>query len=158
VTFGDWIAFLRDLPPAERARHLPRAVEAVSSYAGAKVELVERRDGGFQLTLQPASHLYTVEIGEPIHYAHRKAAAQQDGVRMLVSGIAWNDALAYAAWLDRPGRLAGARPCDDHEWERAARGADGRLFPNGDRLAPDDADSAETYGRSTEAFGPDEVG
>jgi formylglycine-generating enzyme required for sulfatase activity len=77
---------------------------------------------------------------------------------MPVSGISWHDAVAYGRWLDRTGRLLGARPCDEHEWERAARGADGRLFPHGDRLAPDDADAAETYGRVTAAFGPDEVG
>ncbi|HEY6176963.1 MAG TPA: SUMF1/EgtB/PvdO family nonheme iron enzyme, partial [Kofleriaceae bacterium] len=96
--------------------------------------------------------------GEPIRYAGRATAAQQDWLRMPVSGISWPDALAYTAWLDRTGRLVGARPCDEHEWERAARGADGRLFPHGDRLAADDADFAETYGRIPEAFGPDEVG
>src|SRR6185295_11706985 len=67
-------------------------------------------------------------------------------------------ALAYAAWLDRTGKLPGARPCNEREWERAARGADDRRFPHGDLLAPNDADLAETYGRKPEAFGPDVVG
>jgi formylglycine-generating enzyme required for sulfatase activity len=122
------------------------------------VALAELRDGSFQLTLQPTSRAYTAVGGEPIRYAGRATAAQQDWLRMPVSGISWPDALAYTAWLDRTGRLVGARPCDEHEWERAARGADGRLFPHGDRLAADDADFAETYGRIPEAFGPDEVG
>jgi formylglycine-generating enzyme required for sulfatase activity len=44
------------------------------------------------------------------------------------------------------------------EWERAARGADGRSFPGGDSLSGDDADIDETYGRDPLGFGPDPVG
>src|SRR5439155_24149516 len=58
----------------------------------------------------------------------------------------------------RSARVPGAHLCDDYEWERAARGADGRHFPNGERLDPDDADVDETYGRLPLAYGPDEVG
>ena len=61
-----------------------------------------------------------------------------------------------AAWLDRSGRVPGARLCDEHEWEHAARGADGRRFPHGERIEPDDANFDETYARV--GFGPDEVG
>src|SRR5439155_14762439 len=68
------------------------------------------------------------------------------------------EARAYAAWLSRSGRLVGARLCSEHEWERAARGADDRIFPHGDRLLPDDANYDETYGRHPLGFGPDEVG
>jgi eukaryotic-like serine/threonine-protein kinase len=109
------------------------------------------------IALRPTSHTYTAAAGEPVRYLERKVAIEQDWLRMPVSGVSWEDVVAYAAWLDRTGRLPGARACDEREWERAARGADGRLFPHGDRLAPTDADFAETYGRVTEAFGPDEV-
>jgi formylglycine-generating enzyme required for sulfatase activity len=72
--------------------------------------------------------------------------------------VSFDDANAFAAWLDRTGRVPGARLCDEYEWERAARGADARMFPSGARLAPDDANIDVTYGREPLAFGPDEVG
>src|SRR5262249_28956533 len=55
-------------------------------------------------------------------------------------------------------RLPGARPCDEHEWERAARGADDRPYTAGDDLLPDDANVDVTYGMDPIARGPDEVG
>ena len=110
------------------------------------------------MLLQPTTKVYVARAGEPIHYAEREKRSVQDWMRMPVSGISWDDALAYTAWLSRTDRVPGARPCHDHEWERAARGADARAFPNGNRLDRDDANIDETYGRKPYAFGPDEVG
>ena len=75
-----------------------------------------------------------------------------------MSAISYDDAVAFAAWLDRTRRVPGARLCDEYEWERAARGADARTFPSGGALAADDANIDVTYGRDPLAFGPDEVG
>ncbi|MEO7734643.1 MAG: SUMF1/EgtB/PvdO family nonheme iron enzyme, partial [Kofleriaceae bacterium] len=158
VTFGDWIAFLGDLPAAERAQRLPHASESAATHAGAFLALTEDAPGRFHLILQPTSQRYTADGDEAIHYASRTTGVQQRWRRMPVAGITWDDARAYAAWLDQTHAVPGAHPCNDREWERAARGADARLFPSADRLAYSDADVAETYGRQPDAFGPDEVG
>lgn len=48
--------------------------------------------------------------------------------------------------------------CRDFEWEKAARGADGRIFATGRVLRSTDANYLATYGGSPLALGPDEVG
>src|SRR5262249_58164017 len=65
------------------------------------------------------------------------------------------DAEAFAAWLDRSGKLRGARLCTDREWERAARGADDRRFPHGnDYPTAEEACTQATYGRDAAHAGP----
>lgn len=49
--------------------------------------------------------------------------------------VSWNDASAYARWLSRlTGKLW--RLPSEQEWEKAARGIDGRRFPWGDLFDP----------------------
>ena len=159
VTFGDWIAYLDELPLEERRRRTPRSASVPSFVArGSLVELEEIAPRRWRLNLRPTTRTYTAETGELLRYERRAKRAEQDWTRFPVSGVSFDDATAYAAWLDRTGRIAGARLCDEYEWERAARGADARLFPSGTTLAPDDANIDVTYSREPLAFGPDEVG
>ncbi len=155
TTFGEWIAYLRTLPASERARRTPRA-----STAGlnGSLALREEKSGLFTLVMQPNAQAYEAHEGEPMRYAGRALRATQEWARFPVSGITWDDAVGYAAWLATSGRVPGARLCTEYEWERAARGADDRIWAHGDRLEPDDANYDETYGRKPMAFGPDEVG
>jgi eukaryotic-like serine/threonine-protein kinase len=156
VTMADWIAYLRALPPEERSK---RAIHIEN--LGHLIELVEMPDGVYRFNMRPTTQLYSAIEGEKIHYPGRKQRVDQDWRRFPVAGISSEDATAYAQWLDQTRRLRGARLCDEHEWERAARGADDRLFPHGDRLDPDDANHDVTYdvtqGRNPLGFGLDEV-
>lgn len=154
TTFAEWIGFLDALEPGERTRRTPTTGEG---FRGA-VRLDPLEPGVWQLTLQRAEHTYVARTGELLTYRGRDRRATQDWTRFPVAGITYADARAYAAWLDDTGRVAGARLCREDEWERAARGADDRVFPHGDALAPDDANFDETYQREMIAFGPDEVG
>jgi eukaryotic-like serine/threonine-protein kinase len=153
VTFGQWIEFLEDLPPDERRLRSPTSVSPVSSLT-----LTEIGPKRWRLSLTPTTRTYIAETGQRLHYDHRDRRADQDWTKFPVAAVSYDDAVAYAAWLDRTGRVPGARLCDEYEWERAARGADGRTYPSGSALAPDDANLDMTYGRDPLAYGPDEVG
>jgi formylglycine-generating enzyme required for sulfatase activity len=120
-----------------------------------------RLDGAaaaYVLVLQPTQVAYRAARGEPLVFPGRSHRRAVDWSRLPVAGVSFDDARAYAAWLAASGRVPGARLCDEREWERAARGADGRSYPQGERLEPDDADIDVTYGRAPLGYGPDEVG
>ncbi|WP_375745027.1 SUMF1/EgtB/PvdO family nonheme iron enzyme [Corallococcus interemptor] len=153
VTYADWLAWLRELPASERAARRPRG----TNYFGT-IELRPAADGTWTFHLEHEGVTYQAREGEPLRYQDRTVRAEQDWRRFPVSGISWEDARAYTAWLDVTGRLPRARLCTEREWERAARGADGRDYPHGPVLAPDDANFDATYGRKPRAFGPDAVG
>ncbi|MEJ7597237.1 MAG: bifunctional serine/threonine-protein kinase/formylglycine-generating enzyme family protein [Kofleriaceae bacterium] len=152
VTYQDWIEFLRALPTSERALHRPTFETTQNT-----VDLAEH-DGAYTLSLRPTTETFRAATDRPLVYPSRRVRAQVRWERLPVSGVSYQDGLAYAAWLDRTRRVPGARLCTVREWERAARGADGRTYPHGERLRPTDANFDETYGRTTLAFGPDEVG
>jgi formylglycine-generating enzyme required for sulfatase activity len=153
TTYGDWIAFLEDLPPDQRIRRGP----AITASLRGAVSL-RQTAAGWQLTLQPSARVYKATVHDRITYPSRNTRASQDWVRFPVGGISPDDVTPYLAWLRDTGRVPGARWCSELEWERAARGADDRLFPSGDELAAEDANFDLTYDRRDGAYGPDEVG
>ncbi|MGE0683978.1 MAG: SUMF1/EgtB/PvdO family nonheme iron enzyme, partial [Candidatus Binatia bacterium] len=96
----------------------------------------------------------------------------EDSLRGLdthpVVNVTWYDAMAYCQWLTRklqgwsdlPEPLAtifreGGRVTlpSEAEWEKAARGADGRLYPWGDEFDPNKTNTSETGINGTSAVG-----
>jgi len=128
VTFGDWLEYLNDLPAGAADRKL--------------LEQPRFGDGGaISLRQQPR--------------AERNRRNTADWKRFPLSGVSAQDLERYFSWLDKTQRLPGARLCNQHEWEYAARGADGRRYPHGYEVRPDDGNIDVTYDRK---FGPDMVG
>ena len=113
VTMRDWLIFVNDLhqrAPSEAKERLPR-FDSKSPY-------------------------WEIPEGED-RYVIPDFDRDGDAWDPLfpVFGISYKDAEAYAAWLSaRTGRSY--RLPSEFEWEKAARGADGRFFPWGNRFDP----------------------
>ena len=125
---------LEDTRPEGRFTITPRIDQSFVVVALAPVA-----EGGWKLSFPRAGGDVEARVGEPLVLRERDRRAAQDWSQLPVLGITLELASAHIEWLDRTGRVPGARSCSDREWERAGRGADSRLYPHGDHLELDDA-------------------
>jgi formylglycine-generating enzyme required for sulfatase activity len=152
-TFGDWLEYLDMLSPTERSLR----ASAVGSLV--KDSLLLKPVGqDWELTLQIASNRHVVRLGNAFRISERKVRQDQDWRLLPMVGVSPVEVQGYLSWLQISRNLFRPRLCTEVEWERAARGADGREFPHGDYLSPTDANFDETYEKNVTAMGPDEVG
>ena len=159
TTYAEWIEFLDACANRACFGSRPALPRTEPNNFGSSIAL-KQGDSGWELTVQATSeHHYTARIGERLVYTARAQMGQeQRWLELPVTGISARDAHEYLAWLDRSGRLPGARLCREDEWERAARGADTRQFPHGDVLLANQANIDLTYDRVPGSHGPDQVG
>lgn len=180
TTIGQWIAF-HDACTRTRCPGVPGdllAPQAGDRYRDFRIELIPPGDdrpgspgtpappagtpgpdASWRFSLQfDAEHRHQVTSGQPLIYTERDRWRSFEWRDLPVTGVSPAEVGGYLAWLDTARGITGARLCREDEWERAARGADSRMFAHGDRLRPDDANFDLTHGKRDRRFGPDAVG
>jgi serine/threonine-protein kinase len=117
VTFREYCTYLDNLDDEHAARRVPRDLR------GSEGMVVSRTPSGwepYELLIEgPARELFPREDG---HFW-----------RVAVHFIGWFDARAYCRWLASQTSTSIRLPTEA-EWEKAARGVDGRAYPWGDRF------------------------
>jgi serine/threonine-protein kinase len=135
VTLGEYLAFLDDLSEEEREQRIPREKKATQAD-------VVRVDGEWALSD------YAVE-GQQAR--QRVADRWRD---LPVNAISYLDAVAYCAWLSEKTGQTYRLPTSI-EWDKAARGVDGRAFPMATRIEPSFAKLRESRPETSQ---PEPVG
>jgi eukaryotic-like serine/threonine-protein kinase len=121
VTLGEYLQFINDIKrfdPIQAERRLPR---------------VEGMDGVY--AEQDRRKLWVPRYEVLINREGQSFCPEEQIHSIPASALSWFDAMAYCRWKsEREG--IGYRLPREVEWEKAARGTDGRFFPWGDGFDP----------------------
>jgi formylglycine-generating enzyme required for sulfatase activity len=129
---AEYARFLDPLDEVERLRRLPR------ERIGVETQFLEKKDGNWRIT-------------ENLVEGDARSRTSPDRLLEIPAlCINWFDATAFVSRLKAPYRLPTAL-----EWDKAARGVDGRAFPMGNRIDPAFAKLRESR---PEASQPESVG
>ncbi len=152
-TFGDWLEYLDALTPTERSQR-------ASAVGGLVKDSLLLRPVGrdWELTLQLASNRHVMRTGDAFQIPQRTVRRNQNWSLLPMVGVSPVEIHRYLSWLQNSRNRIRPRLCTEMEWERAARGVDGREFPHGNFLSASDANFDETYKKKVATLGPDEVG
>ena len=115
--------------------HVPAGHFAMGSDSGGANERPEHRLAlpGFAIDITPVTNAQYLDFlrgtarPAPLYWKNGEPPAGR-GDHPVV-GVNWFDAVAYAEWAEK-------RLPTEAEWEKAARGADGRAYPWGDDFNP----------------------
>ncbi|HEY1957737.1 MAG TPA: bifunctional serine/threonine-protein kinase/formylglycine-generating enzyme family protein [Polyangiaceae bacterium] len=135
VTIREYVRFLDELSPEERAERIPRSRDR-------KIQWIEKRGRTWRI----ADHMIEGE--------GKKRVPPERELDLPVTDVSWFDAVAYTKWLSKRSGLAYRLPTS-LEWDKAARGVDGRPFPMAMRFDPSLAKLRESR---PEASQPEPVG
>jgi formylglycine-generating enzyme required for sulfatase activity len=109
------------MDPRAKGSEQPQHILPLPAYSIAKTPVTNAEFLAF---------VQAVDRPPPSHWANERPLIGEE--RHPVVHITWHDAVAYCNWLSS---VTGRSFClpSEAEWEKAARGSDGRLYPWGDR-------------------------
>jgi serine/threonine protein kinase/formylglycine-generating enzyme required for sulfatase activity len=159
TTIREWLAYVDACTNSPCPGGAPaRRIEA--SDDDLRLEITHEPGNGWRIHWQPdpARDGYRAMAGEPLIYESRQVMRSQDWLEFPISGVSWVEVQKYLAYLREVRGVRDADLCTEAQWERAARGADDRMYPHGNGIAAEDANIDVTYGQQQSSFGPDVVG
>ncbi len=147
VTLAEYMEFLDALAEHDFEAALKRAPRRTPD-GGVYLDVADQERLGKQFRL-PSS-------GDVIEQAGAGEGGDNQAIdiglhpRAPVFGVSWDDAVAYCEWRSRRDGCTYRLPTDT-EWEKAARGVDGRWFPWGNRFDASLCNMRESRDRSAPA-------
>jgi formylglycine-generating enzyme required for sulfatase activity len=118
--------------PSAEGSEQPQHILHLPAYAMARTPATNAQYDAF---VQATAHR------PPSHWANGRPPVGED--HHPVVQVTWHDAVAYCRWLsDVTGRTY--RLPSEAEWEKGARGGDGRLYPWGERWEADRCNTAQS--------------